>query len=310
MTSNRILSSSGFTRALAHRARRDFPLATSVALLLFVAGTLAAAKPAPTPTPVQTTNPTPTPTPTGLKGKIAYVCSGGICLFNLATGTNTQFAVSGVNPKISPDGTRIVFQGCGGICVMNADGTNPTNLSSFGGVPSWSPDGTQIAFTSNGIWVMNADGSALHQVANHGLFPAWSPATTLPPQIAFSSSLGSPDDDLWSMNLDGTNPRRILQRPGEDIDVVWSSSGQIVFGGDVGKGQTGGYEIFAFDPVTSSLNRLTYSPGSDFEPAASPDGTKIAFSSFRKPAGIYIMNADGSSPQLIIAGGRQSSWGP
>ena len=43
MTSNRISSSSGFTRTLAHRARRNFPLALSVAVLLFAAGMLAAA---------------------------------------------------------------------------------------------------------------------------------------------------------------------------------------------------------------------------------------------------------------------------
>src|SRR6266508_6509157 len=144
MTSNRISFSAGYMSVLAHRARRNFPLVASVALLLLAAGTLVAARPTPTPTPVQTANPTPTPTPTGLTGKIAYVCSGGICLFNLASGTNTLIATSGVNPKFSHDGTRIVFQGCGGICVMSADGTNPTLLSNFGGVPSWSLDDTWL----------------------------------------------------------------------------------------------------------------------------------------------------------------------
>jgi Tol biopolymer transport system component len=110
------------------------------------------------------------------------------------------------------------------------------------------------------------------------------------------------------MNVDGSNARQILSRAGEDIDVVWSSSGQIVFGGYVDR--TFDYEIWAFNPFTLILNRLTTNPGNDFEPAASPDGSKIAFSSSRKPAGIYIMNADGSSPQLIISGGRQPSWGP
>lgn len=43
MTSKRISSGSGFTRTLAHRARRNFPLALSVAVLLFAAGILAAA---------------------------------------------------------------------------------------------------------------------------------------------------------------------------------------------------------------------------------------------------------------------------
>jgi Tol biopolymer transport system component len=313
--SKRISSNPNLSGGLAHRVRRNFPLVASVALMLFAAGTLAAAKPTPTPTALRTATPTPTPTPVvtttptpaGLTGKIAYSCSG-ICLFNLASGTNTLIAPSGVNAKISPDGTKIVFQGCGGICVMNADGTNPTLVANFGALPAWSPDGNRIAFNSSGIWVMNADGSGLQQLTNHGAWPAWSPATTQPPQIAFSSDLNGSGDDLWSMNLDGSNARQILSRAGEDLDVVWSSSGQIVFGGNVD--QKSSYEIFAFNPVTLSLSRLTNSPKQDFEPAASPDGSRIAFSSFRNPAGIYIMNADGSSPQLIIPGGRQPSWGP
>lgn len=285
MTFNRISLASGSTGILAHRARRNFPLAVIV-VVLFAAGTLAAA---------------------GLTGKIAY-SNGNICLFDLATGTNTQFAVSGVNPKVSPDGTRIVFQGSNhvsGIYVMNADGTNPTLISSFGGVPAWSHDGTKIAFHSSGIWVMNADGSGVRQLTSHGRWAAWSPDGS---QIAFGSNLDSPDNDLWIVNADGTNARLLLSRRAEDIDVVWSPSFRIIFGGFVDR--VSDYEIFAFDPVTSSLSRLTNSPRSDFEPAASPDGSKIAFSSFRKPQGIYIMNADGSSPQLIIAGGRQPSWGP
>src|SRR2546427_12749100 len=101
MRSKRISSNPDFSRVVAQRLRRNFPLVASVALLLFAAGTLGAAKPTPTPTPVVTA----TPTPAGLAGKIAYVCRGGICLFNLASGTNTLIATSGVNPKISHDVT-------------------------------------------------------------------------------------------------------------------------------------------------------------------------------------------------------------
>lgn len=243
-----------------------------------------------------------------LAGKIAYVCGShaNICLFNLATGTNTQFAVSGVNPKLSPDGTRIAFQSSGGIYVMNADGTNPTLIQNFGAIPAWSQDGLKIAFHSNGIWVMHADGSGLQALTSHGSWPAFSPTGT---QITFSSNLASPDYDLWLMNSDGSNPHLLLSRPGNEIDVVWLPSTQIHFGGFVDK-RSGGDEIFGFDPATSSLTRLTFSAGADFEPASSPDGSMIAFASSRKPQGIYVMNADGSSPRLIIAGGRQPSWGP
>ena len=232
---------------------------------------------------------------TSLSGKIAW-SNGKINVFDLTTRRNTQFAVSGVNPKFSLDGTRIVFQGGGGISVMNADGTNARLILNFGGIPAWSPDGSKIAISSpNGIWVINADGSSLHALTSHGRFPAFSPDGT---QIAFSSNLISPDYDLWLMNSDGSNPHLLLTHAGDDIDVVWSPSTQIHFA-------NGG--ILAFDPVTSSLIRLT---SSGFEPAASPDGSMVAFATLQKGAGIYVMNADGSSPRLVIAGGRQPSWAP
>jgi Tol biopolymer transport system component len=214
--------------------------------------------------------------------------------------------VSGVNPKFSLDGTRIVFQGGGGISVMNADGTNARLILNFGGIPAWSPDGARITFHSNGIWVMNADGTALRQLTSHGMWSAFSPDGT---QIVFSSNLVSPDYDLWIMNSDGSNPHLLLTRVGDDTDVVWLPSNVIHFAGFVDR--KSGDEIFAFDPVTSSsLVRLTYSASNDFEPAASPDGSMIAFASLRNPKGIYVMNADGTSQRLVIPGGRQPSWAP
>lgn len=244
---------------------------------------------------------------TALTGTIAYVCNepkSGLCVWDLAAGTKALLYVSGVNPKFSPDGTRIAFQSSG-VLVMNADGTSVTRLTSFGSIPSWSPDGLQIAFHNNGVWVMNADGSQLRQLTTHGRWAAWSPDMT---QLAFSSDYQSSDIDLWLVNADGTNARRALVRPGSDIDVAWTPSSRILFAGFVDRRQS--YEIFAFDPVTSALTRLTTSPDRDFEPAPSFDGASIAFYSARKPDGIYVMSATGAAPQLVIAKGRQPSWGP
>lgn len=259
---------------------------------------------------------------TGLTGTIVYDCGGDICKLELSTGVETQLTFttkSESNPKISPDGSKIAFLS-GGIFVMNSDGTGQTLLSTFGEVPAWSPDGTKIAFGSssrtissqNGIWVMNAaDGSGKTQLTTFGHWPAWSPDGS---HIAFSSDKDNRSDlDLWEMDVTNfstaaSTAHRVCSRPGADIDVVWSPGAIVAFGGFVDV--KSGYEIFVCDPSTSTLTRLTTSPKNDFEPAWSPDRTKIAFASFRTPAGIYVMNANGSSPRLIIPGGRQPSWGP
>lgn len=254
---------------------------------------------------------------TTLAGRIAYNC-GDICVVDLTTGVNTDLAVVGTNPKFSPDGTRIVFDGSGGINVMNADGTNQKLLwSGDSSVPSWSPDSSQIAFcvrskgrtSNNGIWVMNADGSAARRLTTFGCWPAWSPG--LGTQIAFSYS----NTQIWLMDVaTPSNAHQVAacSDPGGKIDVVWSPGPLILFGDSV-KGPNS-YELFTCNPnatggVGSGLTRLTTSLGSDFEPSWSPNGTMIAWYSGRSPAGIWEMNATAPFLPQPLFPGRQPSWG-
>src|SRR5436190_974671 len=63
----------------------------------------------------------------------------------------------------------------------------------------------------------------------------------------------------------------------------------------------------------TGLARLTNSPGSDGEPAWSPDGTKIAFDFHDGHFGIYVMNADGSGLTRLASNptdDRVPAWSP
>ncbi len=77
----------------------------------------------------------------------------------------------------------------------------------------------------------------------------------------------------------------------------------------------GGYsEIFAIDTDGSGLVNLTNNPGvSDFSPAWSPDGRRIAYSVNQPGPGccqLWVVNADGTGKRMIADPGGQPSWSP
>lgn len=240
----------------------------------------------------------------GLTGRIVY-SNKTLRVRDLATSSDVNLGISGVNAEFSPDGSLIAYQvGSKGIKVMNSDGTNVRVLSATGGSPTFDLTGTMIAFKKNGIARINVDGTGLTQLMTGDAHsPAWSPDGT---QIAYGSIVGS-IVQLFIMNADGTNRHQSLTS-GSVIDVTWRPSSKVLFGI-----LSGNYDLYSYDPaVPSSLVRLTTSSASDFEPSWSPDGTQISWvSGTSGPAsGIWIMNADRSAKQgPVIPKGRQGSWG-
>lgn len=266
--------------------------AAAVSLLLFSASVTRAGKPT-------GGGGGSTPPPGTYAGRIVYTLKGVLHIFNLATNGDTSLGISGVNPKFSRDGTRIVYNN-NGIWIMNSAAPySPQQVSTTGGVPSFDPTGTQIVYGDSGIWKMNADGSNKTRLTLSGQQPSFSADGT---QIAYNAGAGG-SQQLFVMNPDGNGARQALTS-GNVIDTVWGPGAKVVMGVQSGRN----YQLSTYDPNTpGSLAILTSTSGNNFEPSWSHDATHISWTS---SGGIWIMNADGSNPQLVISGGRQGSWGP
>ena len=206
---------------------------------------------------------------------------------------------------------------------------------------TWSPDGRHIAFSSlhNRNWdlyVMEADGANLTadspwfldgnyvmsadefrrrtddwrsgDDSRSGADPAWSPDGR---HIAFSSEHEG-NWDLYVMDADGTNLRRLTRHPGFDSGAAWSPDGHhIAFHSDRDDGDR---ELYLMDADGTNLRRLTHHSGYDEYPSWAPHGPYIVFSSDRDANyDIYVMETDGTYLYRLTdhpSADRGAAWAP
>jgi serine/threonine protein kinase len=91
---------------------------------------------------------------------------------------------------------------------------------------------------------------------------------------------------IWTMNADGSDPRQLTYGPGNKGQPRWSIDGtKIIYtapGGSDTYGNDLGLDLFVINVDRSGEpTNLTESTGDDFDPAWSPDGSQIAFTSTR-----------------------------
>jgi Tol biopolymer transport system component len=167
----------------------------------------------------------------------------GLSEDGLGTNITNYFSAMDGNPDWSPDGGEIAFMseqdtGVWQIYKLTVkeplsdiDGSDVTRMTENSDIdrdPVWSPDGSLIAFYSNRddgttyeIYIMDAtDGEPETRLTNNSAedkYPEWSPDGS---RIIFTSNRDG-NYEIYTMNPDGTDPRRLTHTAANDYCPDW-----------------------------------------------------------------------------------------
>ena len=190
----------------------------------------------------------------------------------------TLAAFLGINtsPAWSPDGKSVALtltkDGNPEIYVLNVATGTVRRLTRHPGIdtePTWSPSGRELAFVSDRsgaaqIFIMDDEGANVRRVIFGGFTtqPRWSPRGNV---IVYTSRQGN--NDLWAVNVDGSNPRRLTAGPGSNEGASWAPNGRhLVFQSN----RLGSWQLFAMLADGSEQEPVTRSPGEFTSPSWSP----------------------------------------
>lgn len=162
------------------------------------------------------------------------------------------------------------------VYIVDYDGFNPRRITVNRYLnlnPSWSPDGRTLAYTAyspSGADIVLSriyEGLPLQRPAKgigNNYLPVFSPDGT---RIAFMSSRDG-QAEIYVMNVDGSNLRRLTNHPQDDVTPTWSPSGTQIAFTSTRSGRPLIYTMNAADgsgvklitPDESEADRPTWSP--------------------------------------------------
>jgi hypothetical protein len=137
----------------------------------------------------------------------------------------------------SPDGRMIAFDAQRGGDIWRTHIVDVSQSREVGDIlgeqADWSPDSSRLVYRSGrdnrqGIWISNRDDTNPVAITSGGSdsFPRWSPDGR---KIAFHRDSGDNNVDIYLMDVDGSNIRRLTDTPGPDTLPAWTPDGRIVF---------------------------------------------------------------------------------
>ncbi len=217
------------------------------------------------------------------------------------------------DPQISPDGRRVAFvattlsedkdEYLSNVWVVDTAGGAPRRFTAGpkrDREPRWSPDGRHLAFVSERegkkkgqLYVMPADGgepTRLTDEKNGVADPVWSPDGT---RLAFVARVGGWQEPESEEEKGKSKPARVIT----SLKYKFNGEGFV-------------YDrrphVFVVPAAAGPARQITDGDFADADPAWSPDGRLIAFSSARHPdrdlddsVDIWVVSPDGGEPRRV-----------
>ncbi len=158
-------------------------------------------------------------------------------------------------------------------------------------------------------WMLRVSAFVVPAIVATSCIEATGPSARLTePRIAFVSNRDG-NDEIYTMNSDGTNVTRLTNSAGRDYRPVWHPDGLfIAFVSE----RSGNKDVWIMNPDGTGVRNLTADPSADDNPNWTTDGSRVAFSSNRVgQAELYLINADGSNsttPQRLTDHFATDTW--
>jgi TolB protein len=233
----------------------------------------------------------------------------------------TQMKSQCLLPALSPSGGQIAFnsylRGGADLWVVSTSGGRARRISDRPGLntgAAWIGGNTLIAtlsFEGNAeLYKISAtDGKVIARLTNSpnsiDTSPSPSPGGD---QIAFvSDRQGTPQ--IYLMPSSGGSARRLTFQGSYNQTPRFCPRPDTPIIAFTGRDERNVFDIFLYDLRTGKIDRVTQNQGSNSDPAWSPDGRLLVYSSSR--GGLFLMNLQTHREFQIYKGSAKNpSWGP